>query len=345
MALRRKKHNGRAPTRPPLKTIGLEAYLARYLMMMQVQATSSDTIKRRENALRRFIRWCEERSIETPQEVTKPILDAYQRYLYFYRKVDGSPLTTASQNVMLTPIKSFFKWLMRENYLLYNPASELQPPKRGKRLPRSILSVDEILLVLEQPDLEQPQGVRDRTILEVLYSTGIRRMELVALTLDAIDLNRNLLMVRSGKGNQDRYVPLGERAMDWLARYLRDVRPRLLLDVHEAHVFLSDYGSPLTRELAGSLVKQYLRAANIQVLGSCHLLRHAMATHMLENGADIRYIQAMLGHNDLNSTEIYTHVSIRKLQDVHAATHPAKLEDRNLLLEQLQIESEEELDN
>ncbi len=342
MVLRRKKHNGRASTWVPLKASGLEAYLARYLLQSEVQGVSKDTLRRRESALRRFIVWCQERSLENPQEITKPILENYQRYLYFYRKANGEPLTTASQNVMLTPIKSFFKWLMRENYLLYNPASELQPPRKGRRLPRAILSVEEIMLVMEQPNLEQPQGVRDRAILELLYSTGIRRMELVNLTLDAVNVRRNTLMVRSGKGGHDRYVPLGERAANWLSRYLRDVRPQLLLDVHEAQLFLSDYGMPLTRFFVGGMAKDYLRSAGITVAGSCHLFRHAMATHMLENGADIRFIQAMLGHADLTSTEIYTHVSIRKLQEIHAATHPAKLEDKKSLLAQLAAEMDED---
>lgn len=345
MALRRKKHEGKQSQKAPLKGDGLEGYLARYLAQLQVQALSSDTLKRREHALRRFILWCDERSIEHPKDVTKPILESYQRYLYLYRKADGSPLTTASQNVMLTPIKSFFKWLTRENYVLSNPASELQPPKRGKRLPRAILSVEEIEQLMQQPKLDTLQGIRDRAILEILYSTGIRRMELVNLTLDAIDTRRQLLMVRSGKGNQDRYLPLGERAAYWLVQYLVKVRPRLLLSIGDSHVFLSDYGVAVTRELAGNLVKQYLRTAGIEVIGSCHLLRHAMATHMLENGADIRFIQAMLGHSDLTSTEVYTHVSIRKLQEIHTATHPAKLESKNELLAQLQLESDEDSDN
>jgi integrase/recombinase XerD len=168
---------------------------------------------------------------------------------------------------------------------------------------------------------------------------------LVGLTLDAVDTRNNTLIVRQGKGNKDRYLPLGKRAADWLARYLLDVRPQLLLDVHEAHVFLTNYGAPFERTYLGNLVKQYLRRAGLTLTGSCHVFRHAMATHMLENGADIRFIQAMLGHADLTSTQIYTHVSIRKLQEIHAATHPAKLESKDILLAQLQLESEEDADN
>lgn len=140
-------------------------------------------------------------------------------------------------------------------------------------------------------------------------------------------------------------VPLGERAAQWLKKYLDCVRHTLVIDERNNAVFLTDYGEAYTEHRLGNRVKRLLRDAGITVPGSCHLLRHAMATHMLENGADVRYIQAMLGHADLNTTQIYTHVSIRKLQEVHAATHPAKLESRDDLLAQLQKENEDELDH
>ncbi|MBK8186903.1 MAG: tyrosine-type recombinase/integrase [Cellvibrio sp.] len=168
--------------------------------------------------------------------------------------------------------------------------------------------------------------MRDRAILELLYSTGIRRTELCSLEIVDISLSGLTLFVRKGKGGKDRLLPLGERAAKWIGYYLDHVRPQLLININEPHVFLTDYGEPFSESRLGDKVKRYLRKSEIDVPGSCHLLRHAMATHMLENGADIRYIQAMLGHSDLSTTEIYTHVSIRKLQEVHAATHPAKLE-------------------
>lgn len=340
MVLRRKKHDTHFNRKRPVEHNGLYPYLVRYLQAGQVQGVSKDTQRRRESALRRFIEWCDERSLDDPRQITKPILERYQQHLYYYRKSDGQPLSMGSQNVMLTPLRSFFKWLTRENYLLYNPASELTLPKKPKRLPRSILSVDEVIHILDQPDIATPSGLRDRTMLETLYATGIRRAELMRLDDGDIDAGRQTLFVRDGKYNKDRYLPLGQRALQWIERYRLAVRPLLLIDHQQRRLFLTDYGEPFRGSYIGHIVKRYIEQAGIHKTGSCHLFRHAMATHMLENGADIRFIQAMLGHSDLSTTEIYTQVSIEKLRQIHAATHPAKLEDKAALLSSLAAEEE-----
>jgi integrase/recombinase XerD len=248
-----------------------------------------------------------------------------------------------SRNGCITSLKQFFKWLAQENHLLYNPASELLLPRSSRSLP-SVLTPEEIEQLLESVDSNTLTGVRDRTILEVFYSTGIRRAELCHLQVQDVSLTRLTLFVRKGKGNKDRLLPLGARAAQWLHQYAQHVRPQLLLDAHNTTLFLNDYGGVFSESKLGDKVKRYLKQAGLTVPGSCHLLRHAMATHMLENGADIRFIQAMLGHANLNTTEIYTQVSIRKLQEIHAATHPAKLESKSDLLLQLQQENEEESD-
>jgi integrase/recombinase XerD len=184
--------------------------------------------------------------------------------------------------------------------------------------------------------------VRDRAILEVFYSTGIRRVELCHLQLQDIALSRLTLYVKNGKGGKDRLLPLGARAGLWIAEYLQKVRPQLTVDEQNHTLFLNDYGEMFSDNKLGDKVKRLLKQAGITVPGACHLLRHAMATHMLENGADIRFIQVMLGHAQLDTTQIYTHVSIRKLQEVHALTHPAKLESKEGLLQQLQQEIDED---
>ena len=324
MALRRKKHNSRTRFKRVIEHNGFYPYFSRYLDSCEVQGVSKDTIKRRDSALRRFIEWCDDRGLDEPKNITKPILERYQRYLYHYRKDNGEPLSVGSQHVLLTPIKSFFKWLAQENYLLYNPASELVLPKKPKALPRHILTIEDVVTVLEQPDITTQAGIRDRAIVEVLYSTGIRRSELTSLCEYDIDYGRRTLFVREGKNNKDRYLPLGERALQWIKRYQSEVRDDLLMDQQEPHLFLTDYGEPFKGSYIGQTVKRYIEQAGITMPGSCHLFRHAMATHMLENGADIRFIQAMLGHADLSTTEIYTRVSIEKLREIHAATHPAK---------------------
>lgn len=325
MALRRKQHNSRTRFKRVVEHNGFYPYFSRYLSMCEVQQVSKDTIRRRDSALRRFIAWCDERGLDDPKQVTKPILERYQRYLYHYRKDNGDPLSIGSQHVILTPIKSFFKWLTQENYLLYNPASELVIPKKPKALPRNILTIDEVMMILDQPDLSTPEGIRDRAMLEVLYVTGVRRSELMTLCEHDIDLARQTVLVKEGKYNKDRYLPLGERALSWVLRYQREVRESLLVDQQETCLFLTSYGEPFKGSYLGHHVKRYIEQAGINTPGSCHLFRHAMATHMLENGADIRFIQAMLGHADLSTTEIYTRVSIEKLRDIHAATHPSTL--------------------
>lgn len=338
MALRRKKHDTHLNKKRPVEHNGIYPYMARYLETYKTLGTSKDTLRRRDSALRRFIAWCDDRGIHDPKEITKPILERYQRYLHYYRKRDGQPLSLGSQNVILTPVKGFFKWLTRENYLLYNPASELQIPKKPKRLPRSVLTVEEVEAILQQPDVHTAQGIRDRTMIELLYSTGMRRSELLSLTIDCIDYARHTVMVRHGKYDKDRYLPLGERALQWVEYYRLEVRPLLLCDANEPVLFLTDYGAPFSGGYLGHLVKRYITQAGIEKIGSCHLFRHAMATHMLDNGADIRFIQAMLGHADLSTTEIYTQVSIEKLREIHRATHPAKVDDRAAFLAALGAE-------
>jgi integrase/recombinase XerD len=303
----------------------LNAYAQSFLEWSAVHGRSPQTIETRSRALKRFIAWCDERDLVHPKDVTLPILERYQRYLYHYRKPNGAPLTFGSQQTMLAPLKGFFRWAARERHLLYNPASELLLPRLPRRLPHHILTVADIESILNQPDLGTPSGVRDRAMLETLYSSGIRRMELVHLCLYDVDTRGGSLTVRAGKGGRDRVVPLGERAAAWLDRYLEEVRPMLITGHDEGVCFLTDFGERFEKNRLGDLVKRYVEGAGLKVIGSCHLFRHAMATHMLENGADIRYIQAILGHNDLDTTAIYTQVSIHKLKAVHANTHPARL--------------------
>ena len=328
-----------------IEASGFYPYMHSFLEWTQVKGNSPDTVRRRQAALRRFIHWCDERDLQQPHEITKPILERYQRHLYYYRKSDGQALTYGSQHVMLTPIKSFFKWLTKENHILYTPASELELPKKPKRLPRTILSIEEMESILSQPDINTAIGLRDRAIMELLYSTGIRRMELVHLMLFDIDTRRSTLLVRAGKGGKDRFLPVGERALAWVEKYRHESRPELLTSHDSGTLFITDQGQAFRRNALSARIKRYIQQAGLEVQGSCHLFRHAMATHMLENGADIRFIQAILGHEDLSTTEIYTHVAIHKLQEIHKATHPAKLQreaDRETLLEMLDRERDED---
>jgi integrase/recombinase XerD len=292
---------------------------------MTVTGYSLDTVRARRQHIRKFITWIDERGIDAPTQITRPMVERYQRHLFYYRKSDGQPLTIGMQVQYLASIKLWFKWLTRAHHILANPAADLDLPRQPRRLPGRILSAAEVEAVLREADPSTVQGLRDRALLELLYATGIRRSEVASLDLYAPQLPRGVLWVRHGKGGHQRVVPLGTRAIAWLDKYLREARPALLAGDTQA-LFVSDYGLPMRADQIASKVKRYMDFAGIAKGGATHLLRHACATHMLEGGADIRFIQAMLGHTSLETTEIYTHVSIDKLIEVHRATHPSRLE-------------------
>ena len=299
-------------------------YVRAFLEWSEVHGFRPQGVVLRGKALNRFVAWCDERAITRIQDITLPIIERYQQHLFHYRQKNGKPLSFTTQQLMLVPLKGFFKWAARERHILSNPASEIILPKKPVSLPRYVLSIAQVESVLNETDVSHPTGIRDRAMLEVLYSTGVRRTELASLGVT--DWNRGgTLTVRQGKGGRDRVVPVGARAEAWLTRYVDDVRPELVTSQSSDTLFLTDYGEPFEKNRLGDLVRRYLDWAGITVPGSCHLFRHACATHMLENGADVRYIQVLLGHADITSTEIYTKVSITKLREIHAATHPARL--------------------
>ncbi len=325
----------------PTDNNGLLAFLLRYLDALNIRHYTEQTLWNNERYLRDFIQWCDGRGLRQPQEVTKPILERYQRYLYLYRKKDGQPLSIHSQRCKLSPLKGWFRWLTRENHLLYNPASELALPKLHRRLPKAILTETEVEKVMAQTDTTELLGLRDRAVLEILYSTGIRRMELVSLSVFDLDIERGTLMVRQGKGRKDRMLPLGERAGFWLSRYLTDSRPELATSADDGTLFLTRLGERFNEAWLSRTVAKYVEQSGTHKSGSCHLFRHSMATLMLEHGADIRYIQAMLGHAELSTTEIYTQVSIKALKEVHQRCHPAKLKPHQQLDTQTEHQAEQ----
>lgn len=325
----------------------LASHMERFLTHLAVRNYAGATIKDRRHGLSVFILWCAERGIARPHEVTRPILERYQRHLYYHRKSNGEPLSFRTQAQRMIPLRAWFKWLTRENHILSNPASELDLPRPEKRLPALVLSAEEAETVMGQPDTGTALGLRDRAMLEVLYATAIRRSELTGLRVHDVDYPRAALIVRKGKGNKDRVVPLGERAKVWLAAYRDRVRPGLVAGRDPHHLFLSRHGGAIDPKRLSEKVRGYIQAAGIGKPGSCHLLRHTAATLMLEGGADIRFIQALLGHESLETTQIYTRVSVLKLAEIHAATHPgAKLvRERAVLDAALDAESDDEAES
>lgn len=296
-----------------------------HLNRLKVKGYSEQTVFHRTKTLRYFKNFCNEASISDVQEVTRATVLNYQNYLYQYRKLDGKPLTLGTQAERLQALNRFFGDLTKAGILLFNPAADIEYPKKGDRLPKAILNPDEVEQVLNVPDLKKPEGVRNRAILEVLYSTGIRRAEACNLTLGDVDYDRQLVMVRQGKGNRDRMVPIGQRALAWLEKYITEARPTFQPEKGEQVVFLMPDGVPMQPNRLSETVHRTIDKAGINKTGSCHLLRHSFATALHENGCDIRHIQEMLGHKKLETTQLYTKVSLRELQKAHARFHPAKM--------------------
>jgi integrase/recombinase XerD len=299
------------------------ANVEEYLLWMRVHNYATTTILSRRRYLGYFTGFCHQYGIDESRAVTFELLQSYQRRLFEHRKQDGQPLTVATQVQRLVPICHFFSWLRRSGQLDTNPAGDLLMPRPDRRLPEATLSRTEMTALLAQPDVARPLGLRDRAILEVFYSCALRRQELIDLTVRDVDFDRATVFIRRGKGSKDRYVPIGERALFWLRLYLDLARPRFTTEQTTEQLFLSSVGRPMCPDWLSRKVKRYLHNAGIDKKGSCHLLRHTVATLLLEGGADIRYVAEMLGHARLETTQRYTHVSIDRLRTIHTTTHPA----------------------
>jgi integrase/recombinase XerD len=302
-----------------------------YLESLGARNYSATTLEHRRASLKLFMEWARERSLYQASQISRPVLESFQRWLWRYTKANGERLGWSTQRGHLGILKDFFRWITRQNLLLHNPASELELPRPEKRLPQDVLSLSEIERLLAIPNLADPLGVRDRAMLELFYSTGLRRAELCRLQLPDLNTERRTIHVRQGKGKKDRVVPVGARAIHWLDRYLKhwldrylkEVRPRLCLDTRVQALFLTGYGDAFNPDVLSRMVATWLKEAGLKRKGCCHVLRHSCATHMLDNGADIRFIQQLLGHEKLDTTAIYTEVSIKQLQEVHARCHPS----------------------
>ena len=235
-----------------------------------------------------------------------------------HRRQEHTRAATAAR--LLSTLRRFYRYLLRENRIDVDPTALIDSPKLARALPRS-LSEAQVERLLAAPDTATPLGMRDRAMLETLYATGLRVSELVGLTLGQIGMVQGVIRV-IGKGNKERLVPLGEEAIGWLGRYLGETRARLLRQGSTDAVFVTARAGSLTRQAFWHNIKRYARRAGVDVSLSPHTLRHAFATHLLNHGADLRAVQMLLGHADLSTTQIYTHVARARLQELHARHHP-----------------------
>jgi integrase/recombinase XerD len=254
-----------------------------------------------------------------PQGLDLPAVDRI-RLLEWLSVLMQRGLSARSVARKMSALRSFYRWGVRESLVSQDPTLQVSRPKIGRPLPKSLTEAD-VEALLSAPDTDTVLGLRDRAMLEVLYAAGLRVSELVGLTLSQLNLRQGLVRI-VGKGNKERLVPLGEEAQDWLMRYLRESRPVLLDGKSDDIVFPSQRGQPMTRQTFWHRIRQLAIQAGVQKPLSPHTLRHAFATHLLNHGADLRVVQLLLGHSDLSTTQIYTHVARQRLHELHARHHP-----------------------
>ncbi len=240
--------------------------------------------------------------------------------LSFLADLRAKTLSDASIARMLSSLRTFFKFLTFEGRLNHNPLAQIDSPKKAKSLPK-VLHFSEVEALLNLTKGNKPEALRDDVMLELLYATGLRVSELITLPLEALNLEAGYLIAR-GKGNKERIVPMGECARKKLLDYLASVRPQLLKKQTDPSLFLSRLGKKMSRQAFWKKLKVYARRAGIQKEVSPHMLRHSFASHLLEGGADLRALQMMLGHADISTTQIYTHVARERLKEIHKAAHP-----------------------
>jgi integrase/recombinase XerD len=319
----RGRRKGGAPAPQPATPQGMAAHAAAFLETLAARHYSAASVEIHRWALRQFTAWAASRGAHDPSAYKRADLEDYQLYLHRYRSPRGGrALAINTQLARLGCLRRFFAWLCRAGVIPANPAADLDlPRKQARRLPKA-LSADEMRLMLAIPNPNDPFGLRDRAILELFYATGIRRTEMANLDHGDYDPHTQTLHIRRGKGGKSRMLPVGERAAAWLDRHARDSRPLFDHLPGETALFLSGYGTRITPDYLGNWIKKLLKRCGIEKPGSCHLFRHSCATDMHRGGADIRYVQEMLGHARLETTQIYTHVHIDALREIHARTHP-----------------------
>ena len=276
---------------------------------------SANTRQAYERDLRLFCKTLGFKNSDALVNVSREQITGYMTQL----KEKGLAAATIARK--LAAIKAFYRFMTAEGYMDANPAEVVEAGTKGIKLPR-VLSEDEVVRLLNQPNITTAEGFRDRTMLEVLYATGMRVSELINLTLERVDLNMKYI-IAFGKGSKERIVPLGSVAAEFLQQYLEKVRPKLTHAGRNTNiVFLAFGGHELTRQRFWQIIRAYGRKANINKALTPHILRHSFATHLLDNGADLRSVQELLGHSDISTTQIYTHLTNKRLRDIYAKAHP-----------------------
>lgn len=276
---------------------------------------SRNTLDSYRRDLSKFAEWLGKQQGRTLLETTHADIQGFLAYL-----MGGQKAKATSTSRAISSLKRLFRYLLRQNRIAVDPSLQIATPKLPRSLPKS-LTEEDVELLLAAPDVQTPLGMRDRTMLEVLYASGLRVSELVGLSVAQVSLDMGVTRVM-GKGSKERLVPLGEEALDWVRRYLAESRPLLLDGRLSDALFVTQRGEGMTRQMFWYLIKKHARQGGLHKPLSPHTLRHAFATHLLNHGADLRVVQMLLGHSDISTTQIYTHVARERLKALHAKHHP-----------------------
>ena len=286
-----------------------------YLHYLNIErGLSANTRQSYERDLEQYLHFLQEQKIASWQDVDLFLV------IRFLEKLHEEKKATATVTRMISSLRRFHQFLRQERITDHDPMQHIDTPKKAQKLP-STLTLTEVEKLIEAPDTTKTLGIRDRAILEVMYATGMRVSELIGLKLG--DLHLSLGLVQTvGKGDKERIIPLGDYAIQWLERYLDEARPLLVKDASEMHVFVNNHGKGLSRQGIWKNLKQLVREAGIYKEVTPHTLRHSFATHLLENGADLRTVQELLGHADISTTQIYTHITKKRMTDVYKQHFP-----------------------
>lgn len=302
-----------APPRDPTRRVARHNTLIDpFLDTVWAAGLSDNTLTAYRHDLFDFVGWLEAHTIDPYQPGPTAVSD------YIAYRAEQTSRASAARS--LSTIKRFYRHLLHQKRLNYDPCRQVRPPRARQTLPKS-LAEPVVVQLLQAPNCQTPLGIRDRAMLEMLYATGMRVSELVGIGMEHVDVTRGVCQV-TGKGNKERLTPLGDSAVEWVARYVRDARQQIAPITRHRALFISRRGLPMSRQGFWQNIKRYARQVGIPDHVSPHTLRHAFATHLLNNGADLRSIQLMLGHASLSTTQIYTHIAQVRLQTLHRTHHP-----------------------
>jgi len=294
----------------------MNIFLKEYLAYLKLEKNlSENTVLSYKNDLSSFMRYLEEHEINDPSQIESRLI------ISFFTLLEKIGLTSLSAARYFSSLKGFLNYLFANNYIKSNPIEKVSPPKLAKNLP-GVLSFAEIEKILSLPNTKETLGIRNKTILEVFYACGLRVSELTSLKLSDLYLNEEMIRV-FGKGSKERIVPIGSSAINWIKKYLTKSRPLLQKKMKsENYLFLNSRGSKLSRMGVWKIVEKYIKESGIEKEAHPHTFRHSFATHLIEGGADLRSVQEMLGHADISTTQIYTHIDREFIKQVHKQFHP-----------------------